>query len=163
MWLLFFVQHLVSCHLSGQAHSEVRKTWKPNPSLFVGAFVTIRPKSSYVPLCSKDSFHDRGTGYPEMHNSGFDPIEALYDFNDRMHLPMDISSKVAQDCPSYTITCAFFDAVSDGLKILKDHIQLEILCGELNLEVLKMRTSGDQHRPAHFPKTFTRMWLSNVP
>lgn len=115
------------------------------------------------PSCSKDSFHDRGTGYPEMHNSGFDPIEALYDFNDRMHLPMDISSKVAQDCPSYTITCAFFDAVSDGLKILKAHIQLEILCGELNLEVLKMRTSGDQHRPAHFPKTFTRMWLSNVP
>lgn len=108
-------------------------------------------------------FHDRGTGYPELHYSGFDPIEALYDFSDRMRLPVDFSSKAAQDCPSYTVTWAFFDAVLDSLKVLKDHIQLEVLRGELSQEVLKMRTSGDQHRPAHFPKTFTRMWLSNVP
>lgn len=114
-------------------------------------------------LWMQDAYHDRGSGYPEMYCSGFDPIEALHDFDDRMRLPVDFSSKTAQDCPSYAITWAFFDAVLDGLKVLKDCTQLEILRGELSQEVLKMRTSGDQHRPTHFPKTFTRMWLSNVP
>lgn len=67
------------------------------------------------------------------------------------------------DSPSFSITWVFFGAVLEALKDMKDHIQLEVLRGELNQELLKMRTSGDQHRPAHFPRTFTRMWLSNVP
>ncbi len=57
----------------------------------------------------------------------------------------------------------FFRAVAEALKVLDSHVKLEILNGSLNDEMSKLRLKGDSSRPEAFPKSFVRMWLSNVP
>ncbi|SJL02426.1 uncharacterized protein ARMOST_05753 [Armillaria ostoyae] len=42
------------------------------------------------------------------------------------------------------------------------HIKIELLQGDISQELMKM-AYGIDNRPPDFPRTFTRMWLSNVP
>ena len=63
-----------------------------------------------------------------------------------------------------TICSSFFGEVADALRILAPKITLEIICGGLSQELNKMQLGkGVDGRPDTFPRTYTRMWLSNVP
>ena len=56
----------------------------------------------------------------------------------------------------------FFEATARTLKVVNKRIKVEILLGSLNVELAKIH-AGLSNRPADFPRTFHRMWLSNVP
>ncbi|KIM72449.1 hypothetical protein PILCRDRAFT_16127, partial [Piloderma croceum F 1598] len=80
------------------------------------------------------------TGYPDLNLDAFKACQELEEYNDR-----------------------FFDRVVEALKGMKGHVTIEVLQGELVQEMSKMRFRGDGSRPATFPRSFTRAWLSNVP
>ena len=61
------------------------------------------------------------------------------------------------------ICAAFFTEVAAALKALEEKITIEIICGGLSEELVKMQMGTDSHRADSFPRTYTRMWLSNVP
>ncbi|OCH87485.1 hypothetical protein OBBRIDRAFT_837319 [Obba rivulosa] len=64
---------------------------------------------------------------------------------------------------AYKISECFFNGVADALKIVKDRVMLEFVCGGITEELTKMRAGVQSTRPASFPTQYTRMWLSNVP
>lgn len=65
---------------------------------------------------------------------------------------------------TFLATKAFFDSIVEAIRALKGRLKLEVICGDLTQELSKMRFSGDESRPADFPKSdYARMWLSNVP
>lgn len=98
-----------------------------------------------------------------MTGNGFDSIHAIEIFNVRSGLQKDFGHDLTADCPSYSVVWTFFNAVLEAGRDLNHKIQLEIVCGELHQELLKMRISEDGNRPTQFPKSYTRAWLSNVP
>lgn len=83
-------------------------------------------------------------------------------FNERMKLYKP-NKKLDKDCPTYSILSVFFDAVHDALVHMKGHIKLELMLGDYNAELEKLRIGDHEARPADFPSTFTRIWLSNCP
>ena len=59
---------------------------------------------------------------------------------------------------------AFFGEVAAALKALgSGKVTLEMVCGGLPEELGKMRNNRDSCRPKEFPRSYMRMWLSNVP
>lgn len=64
---------------------------------------------------------------------------------------------------SFDICSIFFAEVAAALKALDSKITIEVLCGGLPEELSKMKFKCDSHRPANFPRSFDRMWMSNVP
>jgi hypothetical protein len=68
-----------------------------------------------------------------------------------------------KDTPTYGNVSHLITTVVSVLKALKGQIKLEFLCGELTHELAKMRLGADGHRPAEFPRSFNRTWLSNCP
>ncbi|KAK0230370.1 hypothetical protein IW262DRAFT_397327 [Armillaria fumosa] len=127
--------------LKKQARKHIEGTWKPNPSLF-------------------DGVQEVKFDYPSVEFNAFEMVERISQFNSRMGLLK--KRKVDEDCPAYSVSEIFFDAVVDGLLALKDHIKIELLQGDISQELMKM-AHGIDNRPPGFPRTFTRMWLSNVP
>lgn len=111
----------------------------------------------------QDIYYDNGTGYPDMTGSGFEAIHALEDYNVRVGLQESFGRDILEACPSDTIVFKFFGLFILSLEGLSGKVQLEVVCGEVNQEMSKMRFSEDKSRPAHFPKLYTRAWLSNVP
>lgn len=89
-------------------------------------------------------------------------IDALQQASKRLGL-LGSKRKVNPDYPSYSVGEAFFGGVVNALKVLKGHLTLQILHGDLMHELAKVRLNGDHSRPAEFPRKYTRMWLSNVP
>jgi hypothetical protein len=92
-------------------------------------------------------------------------IRQIDEFNKRSKGVYNTKRKLDRDCPSYSIVASFFDAVIDGLKVMKGKIQLEIIEGDMCQVLLGMNlgTGIDRLRPAHFPRKFLRIWQSNVP
>lgn len=90
-------------------------------------------------------------------------VQQLEDFNVRMKLQGVGRNSEREDSPSYSVVGLFFDAVMESINGFKDRVQLEIICGELGHELSKMQRLTNSSRLSHFPSTFTRMWLSNVP
>lgn len=89
-------------------------------------------------------------------------VRCLEEYNQRFKL-VNRYKKINKDCPSFSVVEIFFDAVLDGLKTFAGRIKLEILHGDLSRELMKIRLPEDRSRPAAFPRSYTRMWLSNVP
>ncbi|ESK89838.1 hypothetical protein Moror_823 [Moniliophthora roreri MCA 2997] len=119
--------------------AHILKYWKPN--------ITLESKTRVDMTTDIDSIGN---------------IVQIDYFNDRMKLYE--TKKIDADCPSYSIVSIFFDAVNDSLAQLSGHIKLEILLGEYNGELIKMRNGDDvEDRPESFPRQYTRMWLSNIP
>lgn len=86
-------------------------------------------------------------------------IRSIHGFAKRMGL---LNNKIDEDFPSFCVTEIFFDAVVDAFKAFQGRIQIKILLGDLSQELAKMRLPGHRSRPGHFPKSYTRAWLSNV-
>lgn len=57
----------------------------------------------------------------------------------------------------------FFDFLGQSIKTMDRHVKVELLYGDMVEELAKMRLKTDVMRPPEFPRTFLRMWLSNVP
>ncbi|KAK0444383.1 hypothetical protein EV421DRAFT_1800777 [Armillaria borealis] len=125
--------------LKEQARKHIERTWKPNPSLF-------------------DGVQEVKFEYPSVEFNAFEMVERITQFNSRMGLLKE--RKMDDDCPAYSVSEIFFDAVVDGLLSLNDHIKIELLQGDISQELMKM-AHGIDNRPPNFPRTFTRMWLSN--
>ncbi|PBK66932.1 hypothetical protein ARMSODRAFT_1020905 [Armillaria solidipes] len=81
--------------------------------------------------------------YPSVEFNAFEMVEQITQFNSRMGLSKE--RKMDEDCPAYSIS----------------EIR-ELLQGDVSQELMKM-AHGIDNRPSNFPRTFTRMWLSNVP
>lgn len=102
------------------------------------------------------------TGYPNLDLDAFKPPRDIEEYNHRFKVA-EPHPDLIPDAPAYSHVSAFFDGVVEALKVMKKHIKIELLCGELIQEMSKMRFCGDESRPADFPRSFTRAWLSNVP
>ncbi|KAG7447536.1 uncharacterized protein BT62DRAFT_1060778 [Guyanagaster necrorhizus] len=130
-----------SQNLKKQAVEHIEATWKPNPSLF-------------------DGVQEVKFDYPSVEFNAFEMVERISQFNSRMGLFK--KRRMDEDCPAYSVSEIFFDAVVNGLLALKDHIKIELLQGDISQELMKM-AHGIDDRPSDFPRMFTRIWLSNVP
>ncbi len=101
-------------------------------------------------------------GYPVISVAFFLQLEMFGAYNKYMGLkPMNTSGK--DDGYAYTIMSTFFNAVVVAMKGMSHRVKLEFLLGEHTGEMSKMRYGGDVSRPADFPRSYTRIWLSNVP
>ncbi|KAA1474604.1 hypothetical protein DENSPDRAFT_824616 [Dentipellis sp. KUC8613] len=128
--------------------ADVEETWKPNLTFF-------------DPVSQARIGFNPG-GYPVISVAFFLQLEMFDAYNKDMGLkPMSTSSK--DDGYAYNITSTFFNAVVVALKAIKHRVKLEFLLGEHTGEMSKMRHGGDVSRPADFPRSYTRIWLSNVP
>lgn len=52
---------------------------------------------------------------------------------------------------------------AEALIALKGGIKIELACAELFSELQSMRNGEDHHRPKDFPRSFLRVWMSNIP
>ncbi|KAK7054699.1 hypothetical protein VNI00_003162 [Paramarasmius palmivorus] len=128
----------ISDDVASDVHTHILKTWKPN-------------------LAQSKAKVDMTTDINSVGN-----MIQIDHFNDRMSLYE--TSTIGRDCPSYSISSIFFDAVNAALAKLSGHVKLEVLLGEYNGELIKMRNGDDANdRPPEFPRQYTRMWLSNIP
>ncbi|KAJ7579198.1 hypothetical protein C8J56DRAFT_965071 [Mycena floridula] len=126
---------------------HIHAKWKPNASLFDGALRNLMT----------------GGGYPDVNLNVYQAVEYEDMYNYRLGLhedhPMD------HDCPAFSTTEIFFDAVVEALAAFKDgKVMVEFVLGELSTELRKMGSlTKSPTRPDDFPRSFTRTWLSNVP
>lgn len=88
----------------------------------------------------------------------FQAVHSVDDFNRGMKLGCPKG-----DYPTFSILETFFDAVAAGIKALDGKIKLEFLEGELSHTMIQMQEGLDVSRPPSFPRSFTRIWCSNVP
>jgi hypothetical protein len=102
------------------------------------------------------------TGYPDLNLDAFQAPREIEEYNDRYKLYTKNPS-LNSDSSAYLHTTTFFDGVVKALKEIQGHIKIEILRGELVQQMSQMKFKGDGSRPAGFPRSFTRAWLSNVP
>ncbi|KAI0315921.1 hypothetical protein OF83DRAFT_1129611 [Amylostereum chailletii] len=86
----------------------------------------------------------------------------LQEFNARFKLPPNAICKDEHESVAFGAASTFFDAVVASWKALRGKLTFEVVLGELNREMARMRSPASG-RPAAFPQEFTRMWLSNVP
>ncbi|CAA7271282.1 unnamed protein product [Cyclocybe aegerita] len=117
----------------------ILKTWKPNITLLDG---------------SKD-------GYMSADMDAFSIVRSIAAFNQAEGFQqLELVSR--SDCPSFLTMSGFFRAVVETMKSLGGKLQVELIVGEICQELSKVRLGTDS-RPGHFPKKFTRIWLSNIP
>ncbi|KIJ64313.1 hypothetical protein HYDPIDRAFT_112299 [Hydnomerulius pinastri MD-312] len=117
---------------------DVEASWKPNITVFDYTY----PK------------------YPMLEYDVFGAPAEVADFNKRFEIPLK-NAAYKDDSPTYAFMSSFFEGVVEAIQALSGSIQVEMRCGEVNQEVLKIQTQTS--RPPQFPKTFTRIWLSNIP
>ena len=93
-------------------------------------------------------------------NGGIDPFELPWVVNEFMQehgIGIDSNST-----SSFDIVRGYFRAVADALTTLSKRVRVEVIQGSMNVELAKIQ-AGVSARPPEFPRTFLRMWLSNVP
>ncbi|KAJ7467818.1 hypothetical protein B0H11DRAFT_1814028 [Mycena galericulata] len=135
-----------------QLQATVEKTWKPNMTLFDREYSELSRRS--LPNCK---------GYPDLPLDGM-ILPRLFDmFNRRFSIDKGGELRADPESPVYTHTMRFFQGVINALKALEGSVKLEVICGGLMEELGKLRLGTDTSRPAKFPRTFTRAYLSNVP
>ncbi|GBE90051.1 hypothetical protein SCP_1800730 [Sparassis crispa] len=87
----------------------------------------------------------------------------IEDFNIECKINTHSIDDIEIDSATFMTVSDLFSAVATALKSVKGQVVLELLCGELTQELSKMRFLGDHTRPAKFPRSFTRAYLSNIP
>ena len=92
----------------------------------------------------------------------FAPMLEFENFNSQYGLwnPRNVSHA---DARAYSACSVFFESIVEALGALDGRVKLEVLCGEVIEELKKIQHGTNHHRPAEFPRTFTKIWLSNVP
>lgn len=103
------------------------------------------------------------TPYPDLKLDALKLPRQIEEYNHAYKLSKRNPPHLIPDAPAYSHVSAFFDDVIETLQTMKGRLKLEFLFGELISELSKWRFGGDTDRPAHFPTTFNRAWLSNVP
>ncbi|KAF9526018.1 hypothetical protein CPB83DRAFT_908722 [Crepidotus variabilis] len=120
--------------------AEVRNTWKANVTILNG----------------------ENEEYPDDVLNDLEFIGRIAEFNETHDLKIsDIRSE--REWPVFAHVMTFFGGVMEVIKVMKNRLKVEIICGEVNSELLKMKLGTDSTRPEKFPRQFTRMWVSNVP
>ncbi|KAJ7082632.1 hypothetical protein B0H15DRAFT_852172 [Mycena belliarum] len=71
--------------------------------------------------------------------------------------------RILRDSPAFGYVTGFFDSVIAALRALDGKIQLELIHGELQSELLRMRMQPASRLASNLPVSYTKMWLSNVP
>ncbi|KAJ7750682.1 hypothetical protein DFH07DRAFT_922529 [Mycena maculata] len=138
--------------LKTQLKATIENSWKANMTLFDREYSELSNKS--LPNCK---------GYPDLPPDGMN-LPRLFDaFNRRFGIDTGGELRADPESPAYTHTMRFFQGVMNALKALEGSVKLEIICGGLMEELGKLRLGTDTTRPAKFPRTFTRAYLSNVP
>jgi hypothetical protein len=102
-----------------------------------------------------------GDKYLTMQLDAFEPVRLAAKFNKTYKLSQK-DTKMIKDSPTMSYMLAFLEGVVDAVKSLGDKLQCEFIAGEINQELSKVRLGTDS-RPKHFPRKWTRIWLSNIP
>ncbi|KAJ7327536.1 hypothetical protein DFH08DRAFT_940827 [Mycena albidolilacea] len=132
--------------------ATMETTWKPNMTLFDREYSELSMRS--LPNCK---------GYPDLQPDAMN-LPRLFDaFNRRFGIDAGGELPANAESPAFTHTMRFFQGAVDALKALEGKVTLEIVCGGVMEELGRMRLGTDTERPAQFPRTFTRAYLSNVP
>ncbi|KAF9480633.1 hypothetical protein BDN70DRAFT_600662 [Pholiota conissans] len=127
---------------------EIEELWHPNPTLF-DLISTDHPALS-----------DK-SGYPNINGTEFDSIASFAEFSKlfrRGAPPAFCSGKT-----SFATMAQFFDLVTDAIDRLQDNLKFEVINHDVFIGVQKLVAGELGPRPNKFPKTYTRMYLSNVP
>lgn len=64
---------------------------------------------------------------------------------------------------TYDWTSSMLNAAAEALAALKGSVKVEFICAELFSELQLMRNGEDHHRPKEFPRSFLRVWMTNIP
>ncbi|KAL1948087.1 hypothetical protein VTO73DRAFT_12162 [Trametes versicolor] len=129
---------------------QIESEWKPNITLF--------DTKCADPKCYPDA-----DGYPDYTIDMFHTVAYMDHFNKRNGPHAQDPMRTDENMLAALACGAFFEEVAAAIKSLDGHIVVELICGGLSDELLKMQCRGDVTRPAEFPRKYTRMWLSNVP
>ncbi|KAJ7607618.1 hypothetical protein DFH06DRAFT_1111847 [Mycena polygramma] len=71
--------------------------------------------------------------------------------------------KLLEGSPAFGYVTGFFDCVIAAIKALDGKITLEFIHGDLQSELLRMRTLPALRQTSNLPVKYSKMWLSNVP
>ncbi|KAJ7218678.1 hypothetical protein GGX14DRAFT_437608 [Mycena pura] len=71
--------------------------------------------------------------------------------------------RLLADSPAFGYVAGFFDSVIAALESLRGKVTLEFIHGDLQSELLRMRTYPALRENLKLPVKFTKIWLSNVP
>ncbi|TCD64567.1 hypothetical protein EIP91_003894 [Steccherinum ochraceum] len=125
--------------LLDEANAHILSTWKPNISFF-------------------DPQTKATQDYPFLDINLFNVIKSFHRF------VITVPSAAADDEPtSFQVAEQFFGVAADGLAELRSCIKIEFLQGDLFYDLTTMRLDPGSDRPAEFPRSFDRMWLSDIP
>ena len=151
----------------GQAQREIATTWKPNITLYVSFTQSPSLISNKIPQSEGDQLlgGDR-KGYPTTSFNLPTAIRSLRLFNpSKCSIDGGMGTSVRSDTfqSTYDWTSRMLGAAADTLVALKDSIKVEFICTEMFSELQLMRNGEDHHRPKEFPRSFLRVWVSNIP
>ena len=152
--------------LHRQINSHVRNTWKTNVTLLVSVYGICATSIISTFLIQDKAFNNNPhwcpTGWPGASIDPFFPLRSLEAFNNYIH--DDNSVRISRtNRRAYAASATLFEDVAEALKALEGQVRLEVICGGVLEELQKMQVKADTARPAEFPRTFTRVWMSNVP
>lgn len=102
-----------------------------------------------------------GNNYLSMPMDVFAPVRLTADFNKKYGLSHKDKNMI-KDSPVMAHMVTLLEGVVDAVKFLGSQLQCEFIAGEINQELSKVRLGTDT-RPKHFPRNWTRIWLSNIP
>ncbi|KAI0772968.1 hypothetical protein BD413DRAFT_492417 [Trametes elegans] len=129
--------------------TQIYKDWQANITLFDVSY-------------NNPKYYPGGDGYESYRCDAFEPPTDVAEFNDRANANKSLIKHDAGTLAWDTFK-TFFEDRSAALHGLGDHVNVEMICGGLSEKLAKMNFKGGLTRPAHFPRKYTRMWLSNVP
>ncbi|KAJ7891947.1 hypothetical protein B0H13DRAFT_2529459 [Mycena leptocephala] len=122
-----------------KAATHVKTSWVVNPTLF-------------------DDPGERRLG--TMDGDTFGIIRQLATFHRRHKV---IPFRLLADSPAFGYVAGFFDSVIAALESLHGKVTLEFIHGDLQSELLRMRTYPALRENLNLPVKFSKIWLSNVP
>ncbi|CAA7262627.1 unnamed protein product [Cyclocybe aegerita] len=125
------------------AAREVEETWLPNPTLF-------ELHSTEAP--------EFGGGYPQINGGPYDTMLSFARFTKQYQRGPDRSKKTG-----YSIMSQFFEVLAEALWSVSRMLKFEILVGDVITGVPRLVAGDFGKRPKEFPRTYSRIWLSNVP
>ncbi|KAJ6451125.1 hypothetical protein C8R47DRAFT_1170433 [Mycena vitilis] len=124
---------------TNKAANHVKTTWVMNPTFF-------------------DDL--RETNMDIVDGDTFLVVRQLAAFHERHRIT---PFKLLEGSPAFGYVTGFFDCVIAAIKALDGKLMLEFIHGDLQSELLRMRTLPVLRQASHLPVKYSKMWLSNVP
>lgn len=91
-------------------------------------------------------------GYPELKMDVFSSAIQFQEFYDKFNLGRNVS-KINEDCAACDYCSRVFSAAAEAIKSVMGRFKVEMICGELNKEMSKMKFRSDFTRPEQFPRS----------